>query len=118
MGNNATVLIRTDAVGEIRSNAQQFVDNMLLAINAVAAGAAPKDFPVANHGNPAQVINFHHADNTSILAVGANCGREIGLIHRWFRHNDAQDRELALEIIRSLMARHKISIQLLKEFTA
>jgi len=82
MGNNATVLIRTDGAGDIRNNAQEFVDNLLDAVNTVASSGKPKDFPAGSHCNPAQVVEFHHADYVRIVAIGGNTGRVLGEIYQ------------------------------------
>jgi hypothetical protein len=106
MANNATLLISTDALGETRRNAYQFVDHLAIAIGNVAAGQPPTGFAVGCHVIPAQVITFHHADNTSIIAVGGYRGVPLAELpgSSW-----ATTRDLAIDAIRELMKTHRIS---------
>ena len=52
MGNQTTVIIRNDAIDQIREHPEEFVSNLLDAIEHVAGGLAPQgiDFPTGNHG--------------------------------------------------------------------
>jgi hypothetical protein len=109
MGSQATVLIRTDALSEIEHNAQEFVNNMLLAIHAVAAGAAAKDFAAGCHANPAMVINYHHNDTTSVAVMGGGYGQEIVQIYNHGRWNDK--REIAVTAVRELISKYRIKAQ-------
>jgi len=105
MGNNATVLIRTDGADDIKQNAQEFADNMIDAINHVASFDSPKDFPVGSHANPAMVVEVHHADYARIVSVGGNYGFVLGEIYlpSW-----RDRRKFAVEAVRAIMQKHSI----------
>jgi hypothetical protein len=106
MGSQATVIIRTDAASEIKHNAQEFVDNMLCAINRVACTAEPTDFGAGTHCNPAQVVNYNHCDSTSIIAAGGSRGLRLGTIFRW---KWPDDRSMVIDVIKELMQLHGIT---------
>ena len=106
MGNNATVLIRTDGAGDIRNNAQEFVDNLLDAVNTVASRRKIFRFSRGSHCNPAQVVEFHHADYVRIVAIGGNTGKVLGEIYdpTWpFGH------AFALAAIHAIMEKSEIT---------
>jgi hypothetical protein len=79
MGNQTTVIIRNDAIGDIRRNPEEFVKTLAEMIEHGRTG----DFAVFSHGNPAQVIETHHADYTVIVAAGGNTARVIGHVYKW-----------------------------------
>lgn len=85
MGNQTTVIIRNDAIDEIRRNPEEFVSNLLEAIERVAAGLEPRgtDFGCGCHANPARVVEVHHADNTTIVACGGSTAEKLATIFRW-----------------------------------
>jgi hypothetical protein len=79
MGNQTTVIIRNDAIGDIRRNPVEFVNTLAEMIEHGRTG----DFAVFSHGNPAQVIETHHADYTVIVAAGGNTAYVIGSVYKW-----------------------------------
>ena len=93
MGNQTTVIIRNDGLGDIRKNAQQFVDNLYEAIQHVAAGRYPEgvDISAGSHGNPARVVECHHADNTVLVAAGGSTAGVLTRLYQW-RWNDKKSR--------------------------
>ena len=107
MGSQATVVVRTDYLGEIKRNAQEFVDNMCVAINDVAGGRGPKDFDTGAAANPGQVVDFHHCDNTDIVATSGGRGVRLAAVYnQWYWKNE---REMAIGAVHALIQEHKLT---------
>jgi hypothetical protein len=107
MGSQATVVVRTDYLGEIKKNAQEFVENMCIAINSAAGGRTPQDFDAGAAANPAQVVDFHHCDNTNIMATGGGRGVKLAAVYnKWFWKTD---REMAIAAVQALIEEHKLT---------
>lgn len=103
MGNIATVAIRTDGLGEIRRNPEEFVENLSLAINRAGAGHTGIDFAAGSHANPAQVVELHHDNYYMLVAMGRGHGVKLAPIYHgaW-----KTDRELALMAVQSLIEQY------------
>jgi len=84
MGYNATVVVMVDALHEIE-NDPEFGKRLAAAIRRQSSYAAISrhgtDVRAGNHGNAATVLEVQHADIISIMAIGANTGRRIGVSH-------------------------------------
>lgn len=94
MGNQTTIIIRNDAIGDIEKNPEQFTKNLLDAIQRVGAGLHPDgvDFPCGHHANVGRVIEVHHADTTVIVASGGSTAYRLGALYGRWRWKDEQDR--------------------------
>jgi hypothetical protein len=95
MGLQTTVIIRNDALGEIRRNPKEFVEHLCESIERVASGLdghAGLDFGCGHHGNPARVVEVHHADTTVLISAGGCTASIIGtIVNRW-RWPDAESK--------------------------
>lgn len=85
MGYNTTVLVLNDALGLIEKD-PNFGKNLAAAItHLTVSGGEQVDISAAErdsdgnvrsvHVNAATAIESHHADGTSVVAVGENCAR-------------------------------------------
>lgn len=71
MGYNTTVIILNDAVHRLRHD-RHFPRNLELAIGMASARMGPQTVPIGNHINGCTVVETHHADQTTLVAVGGN----------------------------------------------
>ena len=108
MGNNATLVIFTDGLSDIRSDAQGFVAGLWNAIISVQQHRIPESISAGWHGNVAQVVDFHHADAASVVLVGGNRGIELGLVLDI--SGCPSERTMAIEAIGAIMKKHDINI--------
>ena len=74
MGFNSTVLILNDRLGEIESNPEGFVKEMLDTISMIGCSDKSGDF----YPGQSTVMSCAHADTVTILAVGGNCSTVLG----------------------------------------
>jgi hypothetical protein len=73
MGYNATVVVMLDSLDEIRKD-KNFGEKLFHAILKVEHGNANGiDISSGHSCNAATVIEKHHADGVSLIAVGGNC---------------------------------------------
>lgn len=113
MGFNTTVVVLNDGLHYIEENPEQFVKNLLQAINEVWSSHEMAYVPCGNHSNVATVVETHHADNTAIIAVGGNCATIAGMAGG-YRHCD--DESLEKMLARTLKdLRTKIKVKKQKE---
>lgn len=77
MGWNTTVVVLNDALGEIERD-PEFGKKLSDAIKHVSAFGKHRDVSAGNHCNAATVIESHHADNYTVVAVGENFGEILG----------------------------------------
>lgn len=85
MGYNTTVVVLNDALSSIE-NDPEFGKKLVAAIRKCSYYVSPErpiDVSAGSHVNAAHVVETHHADATSIVCVGGNLGKLIGLIHEW-----------------------------------
>ena len=78
MGYNTTVVVMNDGLGYIE-NDPDFGKKLARAISqmAVTPRGQTVDVSAGPHVNAATVIESHHADGTTVIAVGENYGREL-----------------------------------------
>jgi hypothetical protein len=76
MGLNTTVLILNDALHQIETD-PQFGENLARAIMT----GQSIDVSAGCHCNAARVLETHHADMTSVVAVGGNIGRRVSVFN-------------------------------------
>lgn len=79
MGYNSTVIVLNDALHEIRNDAE-FGKKVAEAISHLSVDRKPIDIWAGSHCNAATVIETHHADGIKLIAVGGNCGQELGYV--------------------------------------
>jgi len=79
MGNNATVIVLTDALGDIKKD-PDFGKNLVDAVLARGFGVNTRGVDVSARGyvNAACVLEIHHADYFTLVAVGGNHGVVLG----------------------------------------
>jgi hypothetical protein len=90
MGFQTTLIIRNDAIGDIRDNPTEFVGNLLRAIGEVS-GTKGLDIPCGHHANVARVVEVHHSDSTTVIASGGSTAELLTTVHRW-RWSNEQDK--------------------------
>lgn len=76
MGYNTTLVVLNDALHEIENDAE-FGRKVSQATRMVTRGK-PVDISSGGHCNAATVIETHHADGINLIAVGGNCGQDLG----------------------------------------
>ncbi len=88
MGYNTTVLVINDALGEIE-NDPQFGKKLVAAILMKNTSKDPIDVSAGSHVNAATVVETHHADRTTLIAVGGNNATVLLETQGW-RHRDKE----------------------------
>jgi hypothetical protein len=85
MGNQVTIIIRTDALDQIEAHPAEFVQEIRKALNRVIDRSRPEgvDIAVGNHANPARVICCYHCDSTAIIASGGATASVLAVLHKW-----------------------------------
>lgn len=78
MGFNTTVVVLNDALNEIQKD-PDFGRKLAEAIMMSGRmGRHFRDVSAGCHCNAATVVETHHADQLVMVAVGGNCGQELG----------------------------------------
>lgn len=77
MGFNTTVVVLNDGLEAIRRD-PAFGENLVQQILSISVREGRRDVPALNHANAASVVETHHADSMSLIAVGGNLGRDLG----------------------------------------
>lgn len=95
MGYNTTLVVLNDGLGAIASD-PKFGEKIKNAVSYLSIYPAKRmDIPAGNHCNPAAVIETHHADQTTLIAVGGNTGIVLGSIYDGGRaHTEASQVQL------------------------
>jgi len=96
MGYNTTVVVLNDALDQLEKD-PDFGKKLAAGIRKAVFGK-PVIVSVGNHANPVEVIETHHADMTSVVAVGGNCGNNLGTVLGW-NHSKPEDQ---IEILKDL----------------
>lgn len=78
MGYNTTVMILNDALESIEKD-PDFGKNLAAGVRRVTLGKPVDVF--SKNGSAATVIETHHADGTSLVAVGGNDGISLGTFY-------------------------------------
>lgn len=86
MGSNSTVVIINDGLDEINKDAN-FGSKLRDAISRVNSYEDPSDI-LSISGHYAKVIETHHADQFSVIAVGNNNGVNLGTFFAYENEND------------------------------
>jgi hypothetical protein len=106
MGMNATVVVLLDTMDEMTKDPEfgrHLVQAILWRANNGPGEAQHKHHPEPYHRSQFQVVEVHHADNQAIVAVGANCGRQIGWSFGWTKSED----EIIEELYKDLKRRRR-----------
>ena len=93
MGYNSTLLILNDALHQI-ANDKEFGRKVADAISHLSVDRKPVDISSGGHCNAATAIETHHADSIKLIAVGGNCGQDLGYVGSY--------RSEALDMLQSL----------------
>ena len=90
MGHNTSVIILNDAFHAIEDD-PEFGKNLVDAIRCHIGHCSVRHTDVEArskkggiHCNAASVIESHHADQTSVVAFGGNCGQVLGEVYGWW----------------------------------
>lgn len=104
MGYNTTVMICNDSLHAIESD-PEFGKNLALAVGEMYRSNRPLDVPAYSYNsegkaagiycNAASVIESHHADGTTLVAVGGNHGTKLGEFY-YVGHHHTDDGQVAL----------------------
>lgn len=78
MGYNTTLVVLNDALHEIRED-KDFGRKVYEAALTVSRGKRV-DISIGGFANVATVIETHHADGIKLIAVGGNCGQDLGYV--------------------------------------
>ena len=99
MGYNATVVVMIDALDAIKDDTK-FGEKLASAISKKTVQPhKPLDVSAGNHVNAATVIETHHADYTTLLAIGGNYGAQIGKqLYGWAVGDDAFHLKILKEV--------------------
>jgi hypothetical protein len=108
MGYNTTVVILNDALGFIEDD-PNFGKNLVQGIRLVNRGK-PVDIHARSYHAAAQVIESHHADSTSLVAVGGNDGILLG---QYYYVGDASTEEGKVEILKEMA--HRLGYRIVKK---
>lgn len=83
MGWNSTIVVLNDALHDIK-NDPKFGENVYQAVTLLSRCEEDRipgdlDIRAGCHCNAATAVEQHHADGTSLVAVGQNYGRSLGV---------------------------------------
>jgi hypothetical protein len=98
MGFNTTVVFNNDAVHCMEDD-PEIGRKLHQAICMVSSGS--KVDVHTKGGTVATVIETHHADITTVIAVGNNDGEQIGAVHLW-RQDDGIKEKILRELADSM----------------
>lgn len=76
MGYNTTVVILNDGLHDIRSD-PKLGENIYDAVSIVDMQKGGVTVPAGSHCNPIHIVESHHADGVSLVAVGGNTAQVI-----------------------------------------
>jgi len=94
MGYNSTVIIMNDCLSEIRKD-QRFGEKISDAILELNTFDKEVDISSGCCCNAATVVDCHHADSTSLIAVGGNCASVVQYVGGSAHHTiESQERIL------------------------
>jgi hypothetical protein len=82
MGYNSTVVVLNDALGDIERD-PDFGKKLVNAIMSMPISISGVDVTAGCHCNAARVIESHHADNTTLVAIGGNDGEKYVETFGW-----------------------------------
>ena len=91
MGFNATVIVMLDALHEIEKD-PEFGKKLSDAILKVNSREQPQDISSGCHCNAATAIECHHADHSSLIAVGGNYATVILPYCGGYSHHEEKDK--------------------------
>jgi hypothetical protein len=97
MGFNSTVVVMNDALGDIEKD-PEFGKKLSDAILHLSVDRSPQDVSAGCSVNAATVIETHHADQTSLIAVGGNYGTELCGVYN-YRHHEEKVQVMILEAL-------------------
>lgn len=86
MGFNTTVLILNDALGEIEKD-KDFGQKLVEAVHNQFSGSG-RNTVSCRYSNAATVIEQHHADSTSVVAIGGDTATQLAIVSGYNHHKD------------------------------
>jgi hypothetical protein len=91
MGYNTTLIVLNDALHEIEEDPEfgKKVAQATRKASMLREGDRGIDIRSGCHVNAATVVETHHADQVKLIAVGGNCGQDLGY-HGGYR-SDKED---------------------------
>lgn len=99
MGFNTTVVVLNDCLTDIEKD-KDFGKKLVNAISHASLGEHADryrlDVSAGPSYNAATVIESHHADNTTLVSIGGNCGTKLIETYGWC-HNENETQIRLLE---------------------
>ena len=99
MGYNTTVVVLNDALGDIEKD-PEFGKKLAQAISASLSNPRERDdrgyhqtveVSAGCSANAAHVVETHHGDNTTLVAVGGNLGQQVFETWGWRHHTTPEE---------------------------
>ena len=92
MGFNSTIIVMNDALHDIAGD-KDFGAKLAAAVQKLSLGSKHNgphgvDIRAGCYGNAATAIESHHADYTTIVAVGGNCATKLGTVYGTTHHKE------------------------------
>lgn len=101
MGFQTTLVIKNDAINDIDSDPKGWWQETMSQIQGFF-GKNPKSYGFGSHSNGFEVASVHHADVTSVIAVGQNHSTVLG--QYWHQHHHTE--EAQVEILKKMAKEH------------
>ena len=96
MGYNTSVIVLNDALDNIGRD-PAFGNSLAAAISQLGLPGARRDVSSLGHCNAATVIETHHADQTSLVSFGGNCGIQQMITYGWEHNSPAMQAKMCAE---------------------
>lgn len=111
MGFNTTVVVLNDALDQIEKD-PEFGKNLGNAIRRLTVNPNGIDIPAGCHCNAAHVVETHHADFATVVAVGGNYG--VMLSSSWLQNKPLDDKESKILMLKNLAAELGFTVRKMK----
>jgi hypothetical protein len=102
MGFQSTIMILNDAMEEIDKDPKGWWQKTKSLITRHNGTKSPEEYGFGTHGNGFTLVDVHHADNTSVIAVGGN---HASLLTRLSKHPH-HDEKGQIELLKALAKEH------------
>lgn len=94
MGFQTTITILNDALHDMESDPKGWVDKTIKQIQSHSGNQDAQSYGFGGHANGFTIDAMHHADVTSVIAVGGNHSTVLGQFYNQGHHDN--DTRLAL----------------------
>lgn len=102
MGFQTTIMILNDALGEIDNDPKGWWEKTSEMIKAHRGNSDPQSYGFGSFSNGFTLVDVHHADVTSVIAVGGNYSTILSKLPRQSHHSEEHE----LELIKKLAKKH------------